>query len=203
MREYFNNQKFSRFLKILKPWAVGIVLVIVLRYTGALGQIQYATQSALFSTGLMNAPAEVDADAGTFDYDFTLRDTEGRRVDFNEFRGKVVFLNLWATWCGPCRVEMPSIQKLYSSVAGDSIVFVMLSLDRAEDHDKITSYVNRKGFTFPVYTPAGALPAALQVPSIPTTFILGKDGKVKSKHVGTAKYNTKKFREFLRSLAAE
>ncbi len=185
----------------LKPWLITLAVFLVLRYTGALGGITYVTQSALMKTGILNFKPEVMPDATAFDYDFELTDLKGNKVHFSEFKNKVVFLNMWATWCGPCRAEMPSIQKLYNSVDNDEVVFVMLSIDKKENQDKVVKYVADKEFTFPVYMPAGSVPGQLQVPTIPTTFVIGKDGKVKAKKVGTANYDTDKFREFLGELA--
>ena len=117
-----------------------------------------------------------------------------------DLKGKVIFLNLWATWCGPCRLEMPSIQNLYNSVDKDKVAFVMLSLDQENQEGKIIQFIKDKGFTFPVYQPASALPNLLRVTTIPTTFIISPDGKVKSKKTGMANYDTEEMREFLKSL---
>jgi len=152
----------------------------------------------------MDFTPEVDVRGEVFDYNFSVKDLQGNAVDFNQFKGKVVFLNLWATWCGPCRAEMPSIHNLYHAVKdNDKIVFVMLSLDRADQQGKVVSYVNDKAFTFPVYMVSGNVNAQLEeVSSIPTTFVLSPDGKIASKKVGTANYDTPKFQQFLKELAA-
>src|SRR5690606_12751282 len=68
-----------------------------------------------------------------FNYAFTIKDLEGNIKSFDDYKNKVIFLNLWATWCGPCRAEMPSIQKLYNKTQSDDVVFIMLSIDREED----------------------------------------------------------------------
>lgn len=201
MPKHPSNLKLRNILNTLRPWMTAIVIVLILNYTGALGQIRTVTHSALISTGILEAPPAV-VDAKSFDYNFVLHDLKGNRIDVNDFRGKVIFLNLWATWCGPCRAEMPSIEKLYTSAASEDIVFVMLSIDRPENHDKVVSYVERKGFTFPVYTPADTLPEILRVPNIPTTFIIGKDGEVKVKEIGAMNYNREKFMRLLSDLAA-
>ena len=137
-----------------------------------------------------------------FNYDFTVKDLEGNKLEMKDLKGKVIFLNLWATWCGPCRVEMPSIQNLYTSVDKDKIAFVILSLDQEGQHGKIVQFINDKQFTFPVYQPASPLPNLLRVNTIPTTFIISPDGKVKSKKVGMANYDTDEMREFLKELSA-
>lgn len=199
------NQKVRSLIKVLKPWVSVLALVLILRYTGAISGLSAITQSALFETGVMDFNPEISnitADP-SFDYNFTLQDLKGNVVDVNQFKDKVIFLNLWATWCGPCRVEMPSIHSLYESVDRDKIVFIMLSLDAPESQSKISKYIDKKNFTFPVYVPNESLPKQLNVPSIPTTFVIGKDGEIKSKKVGTANYDTKEFKEFLESLARQ
>lgn len=196
-----SNQKVRSLIKVLKPWLLAFALVLILRYTGAISGLSVVTQSALFETGLMDFnPGENTAEATSFNYDFTLKDLKGNVIDFNQFKDKVIFLNMWATWCGPCRVEMPSIQSLYETVDQDKVVFIMLSLDTPENHQKIIKFTDKKEYTFPVYVPNESLPRQLKVSSIPTTFIIGKDGKIKSKKVGTANYDTAEFKEFLNSL---
>ncbi|MBI3481728.1 MAG: TlpA family protein disulfide reductase [Bacteroidetes bacterium] len=113
----------------------------------------------------------------------------------------MVFLNLWATWCGPCRSEMPSIQKLYEGVDKEKISFVILSLDDERLSKKVKSFVERSGFTFPTYTNTGHLTEQLQVPSIPTTFVIDQEGYIALKEVGMRNYNTPKFKKFIEQLA--
>ncbi len=192
-----------KYLRPAGPWVFYIVLFLVLRYTGALGSISTAAQSALFKTGVMDAtpddPTPRDA-AKKFDYDFSLLDADGNQVDVASFKGKVIFINLWATWCGPCRVEMPSIQNLYNTVDKDKIVFVMLALDQKDPFNKVNQYIREKEFTFPVYFPASSLPEMLQVRSIPTTFVINAQGVVVHKKMGTANYDTEEFKNFLKQL---
>jgi thiol-disulfide isomerase/thioredoxin len=185
----------------LKPWLVTIAFVLILKYTGALSGISYFTQSVVMQSGLMDAKTEPDdSKAEDFDYSFTVKDLKGNILNFETLKGKVIFLNLWATWCGPCRVEMPSIESLYSTVDKENVVFVMLSLDTEQNFNKVVNYVDDKEFSFPVYVVNKGLPKQLQVPSIPTTFIVGKDGKIKRKEVGAANYDTDRFKDFLDSL---
>ncbi len=185
--------------EILKTGLTFLILLVVLNYTGLIGSISSATQSAFLKTGLLDAELD-DTKSEIFNYNFTIKNLSGNRFLFEQYKGKVVFINLWATWCGPCRAEMAGIQKLFSSVASDSISFVMLSLDRDTDQEKVVKYVNTKGFTFPVYLPSGRLTQQLTVPSIPTTFVIGRDGKIAAKEVGTTNFNTDKFKKFLRQL---
>ena len=192
----------GRFLNFIKPILGAIVIVVVLKVTGAFSSISYFTNTALMKTWIMNASPGNDSDyAQPFDYNFKIKTLTGEVIDFNQFKGKVVFINLLATWCGPCRVEMPSIQELYNGLDKEKIQFVMLSLDRNEDLPKIMKYVDKNSFTFPVYQPKGSLPDLLNVPSIPTTFIIDKNGNVVSKKIGTTNFNTNKFKKYMEDLA--
>lgn len=138
----------------------------------------------------------------SFDYGFVLRDIQGNKIDVAKYKGKVVFLNLWATWCGPCRAEMESIEQLYSSLNKENIEFIMLSLDRPGAEQNVKNYIASKRFTFPVFVPFNSLPQQLNVPSIPTTFIIDKNGRIVEKKVGTTNYNTKSYKDLLEKLAA-
>lgn len=199
-----NWNMMNKLINFLKPWAGAVLVVMILQFTGLLSHISFFAQSAALKTGLMNAAAEAKPDAKDFDYGFTLKDLEGTPIDFNQFKGKVVFLNLWATWCGPCKAEMPTIQKLYDKVRGnENIAFVMLSIDRDKDKPKVVKYLKDKKFTFPGYMPSGYLSEQLNVPSIPTTLIISKAGKIISKEVGTTNFDTPKFEKFLLSEAAK
>ncbi len=185
---------------VLKPWVVIAVVMMFLRYTGLLSGISYLTGAALMHTGAFDAKMDEPAVARKFNYNFKIRDLQGTLRAADSFRNKILFLNIWATWCGPCRMEMPSIQNLYNQMDSTKVAFIMLSVDRPQDLQKVQSYIADKAFTFPVYVPAGTLPNLLQVTSIPTTFIIAPDGKVVSSESGAANYDTPEFRKFLESI---
>ncbi len=151
----------------------------------------------------MNASAIPIEDAQDFNYDFQIKDLDGHKINFSQYKNKVVFLNLWATWCGPCRAEMPTIQKLYTKMANDpNVVFVMLSIDKDKDLPKVVRYLKDKSFTFKGYMPSGYLTEQLNVPNIPTTFIISKEGKIVGKEVGTTNFNSTRFYKFLKAESA-
>lgn len=193
---------WTRVTDFLKPIAGAVIIVAALRVTGLMSSLSMFTQSAVLKTGLLNAHAEAEVKKDDFNFDFRIKDLAGNKVDFNQYKGKVIFLNLWATWCGPCRAEMPTIQSLYNKVDHDKIAFVMLSLDEDKNKEKVERYVHDRSFTFPVFMPSGHLSEQLQVPSIPTTFVIAKDGKILTKEVGTANYDTEKFKKFLETEAS-
>ena len=128
--------------------------------------------------------------------DFTLKSLEGSNLRLEEYRGQVVLINFWASWCGPCRAEMPGIEDLYADLKNEeNIEFVMLSVDRNEK--AAHKFMKRMKFDFPSYTMGGPLTEQLRVPSIPTTFVISPDGTIIKKKVGLARYNTKAFKKFL------
>jgi thiol-disulfide isomerase/thioredoxin len=204
MSKSINNQKVKAIIHAFRPWVVTLLLLVILRVTGLLAGVSYVAQSAIFKTGIMDAkPSATPVKPSAFDYNFTVKDLNGSKVDISQFKGKVIFLNLWATWCGPCRMEMPSIQSLYNKLDKDKVVFLMLSLDNEGSEAKIVKYIKEKEFNFPVYTPNEFLPSQLKVSTIPTTFIVGKDGKIRDKKVGAENYDSDKFLEYMKALVAE
>jgi thiol-disulfide isomerase/thioredoxin len=193
--------KKSGFTAILKPLAWGTV-VLVLYLSGSFQQLGSFAQTAVVKSGLVNASTATNSKI-PFDYNFTVKDLTGKKMELINLKGKVIFLNLWATWCGPCRSEMPAIQKLYESVDKEKISFVMLSLDKDIHLEKVKAFVSSRSFTFPLFMPSDYLTDQLQVPSIPTTFVITKNGIVNLKEVGMRNYNTTKFKKYLEELAAQ
>lgn len=203
MKDLFKNEKVRKVATAVKPWALFIGIFFLLKVTGIGNQLSVFTQSALVKAGVVDVdPETLVVRNADFDYSFTLKDLDGNKLNMEELKGKVLFINLWATWCGPCRAEMPSIQKLYERVDKDKVAFVMLSLDREGEERKIADFIEKKQFTFPVYQPASPLPAQLRVNTIPTTFIISPDGKIVTKKTGMANYDTEEMREFLRELGS-
>jgi thiol-disulfide isomerase/thioredoxin len=123
---------------------------------------------------------------------FMVQDVSGNTVDLQQFKGKKVFVNLWATWCPPCRAEMPSIEKLYQAADKEKAQFVMLSLDN--DFESARKYVQDKKLDLPIFYPASDLPPLFTVNGIPTTFIFNEDGKLIDKREGSDNYDTPSYR---------
>ena len=185
----------------LVEWVIFIGAITILYVTGLHTPVLGALQGLVLKTGIMQ-PSVKEDDLGQAAYNFKLSDANGYEVSFEQFKGKTVFLNFWATWCPPCVAEMPDINKLYAEMKGvDNIEFVMISFDK--DFEKAKSFVNRKSFDFPIYQLKTNLPKAYESSSIPTTFVLSPDGKIVVAKKGMAKYNTEKFRKFLTELSTD
>jgi thiol-disulfide isomerase/thioredoxin len=127
---------------------------------------------------------------------FRMLDREGNVVSLQSFKGKKVFVNLWATWCPPCRREMPSIESLYKSVDKSKVAFVMLSLD--DDFQKAKQYAASRKLTLPILYPAENLPQLFNVDGIPATFIFDEEGKLIKQVNGSDDYNAESYRTLLK-----
>ncbi len=160
-------------------------------------------QRGIVSTGLLNPnlnSSNKDANGKKIkaDLGLLLIDESGKSIALEELEGKVIFINLWATWCPPCIAEMPSINALYKEFKDeDDVKFLMISMDN--NFETAKSFIKRKGFEFDVYTPHN-LPVIYDSSSIPTTFIIDKEGNLVLTHKGMADYDTSKFKEFIRQL---
>lgn len=125
----------------------------------------------------------------------------GETVKISDLKGKVVFINFWATWCPPCRAEMPTIEKLYDQFKGNKdIVFLIVNAD--EDFSKAAQYMQDNDYEMPVYTPAGNIPYAYLSGVLPTTVMINKDGEMVFRHAGAADYSDPKMVDFIKKLIA-
>jgi len=178
--------------------AVGIVITILVIVVGGYLFIWWYSSGRMASTGkLIEESLEVPPfpEETQANYDWTVRSLNGEDFKMSDTKGKVVFLNFWATWCPPCVGEMPSIQRLYEKLKDEEVVFVCVS---QEDSSKVSRFIKEKGFTFPIYTMKGAPPAVFNTQGIPATFILTSEGKVAFRHVGGAKWDDEKTVDFIR-----
>jgi peroxiredoxin len=115
--------------------------------------------------------------------DFTLPDLEGKLHSLADFRGRVVVLNFWATWCPPCIDEMPSLQRLHQALADRGIAVLAVSVD--ERFKDVPPFVSKFGLTFPVlYDEGKKVSRKYQTFKYPETYILDRQGRLKSKVVG-------------------
>jgi thiol-disulfide isomerase/thioredoxin len=188
--------------KVLRDWGIIGLVFLLLYATGMHTEVAGFAQRMILSTGLITADINMDPiEISDDDFNFKLKRLNGETINFEDLKGKVIFLNLWATWCPPCIAEMPGIQSLYEKVDSNKVEFIMLSVNDQETKTK--GFIDKKGYTFPVYTAASNVPNVFRSGSIPTTFIISKQGKIVSKKVGMANYDKKSFINFLEKLSNE
>ena len=115
--------------------------------------------------------------------DFTLEDLEGSAVNLRDFQGKVVLLNFWATWCGPCRYEMPAMEKLWQKFKEED--FVILAVDLREGKEKASSFIKENGYTFLVLLDSrGRVAHTYGIRAIPTTYLVDPEGRIIGRALG-------------------
>ncbi|MBC6609275.1 TlpA family protein disulfide reductase [Hymenobacter sp. BT188] len=195
--------------KSLLQW-LPLALFALILFTPLRTPVLGGLQRGLLATGLWKAevPAVVAAPASTpvsstnasaYPHNLPLVTLDGKHVNLSDLKGKVVFVNLWASWCPPCVAEMPGIHALYKKMDPKKVAFVMLSLD--ENPAKARAMIQRRGYTFPVYLPTGPLPAPFDSNALPSTVILDPQGQVAVRHEGMAEYDTPEFKAALEQLA--
>lgn len=131
--------------------------------------------------------------------DFTAQSLDGDMVNLFDFKGKVIFLNFWATWCGPCKEEVKDIEKLWDALKNEE--FVVMAVDIREKKKKVRAFMNKNRIDFPVYLdPSGKISSMYSVGGIPTTYIIDPDGNVVGRAIGPRDWGSKESIEFMRSL---
>tara|TARA_R110002049_G_scaffold253340_1_gene428617 strand:+ start:3168 stop:3800 length:633 start_codon:yes stop_codon:yes gene_type:complete len=206
------NKKNKNTQKTWIQYGIFTVAAITLYATGLHTEVIGFAQRGLLATGLTNPDVakisqvrnnENKDDTAAMsnltkaDLNLKMIDAEGKTRSLEEFKGKVVFLNFWATWCPPCIAEMPSIDKLHEEM-GDDAAFVLLSFD--DDFKKAKTFDKRKGYDLPIYAPSGNLPAMDQSAALPTTYVIDADGNLALTHKGMANYSDSEFKKFLKGL---
>ena len=132
-------------------------------------------------------------------YNWNLRKLDGTPVNLSQSTGRVAIINLWATWCPPCIAEMPSFEKLYEDY-GNKVDFYFVSSEEAE---KLHRFLEKKNYRLPVYQPLSMPPGQMQSTSLPTTYLLSKNGKIVVDKKGSANWNDSGFRKTLDNLLEE
>ncbi|MEJ7758475.1 MAG: TlpA disulfide reductase family protein [Gemmatimonadaceae bacterium] len=121
-----------------------------------------------------------------------------------DYRGQVVMLNVWATWCGPCRIEMPSMELLHKAYGDKGLRIVAVSIDDPGTEQLVRDFVEQYGLTFEIlHDPAKAISRQYQTTGYPETVILGRDGIIRKKLIGATDWNSPDNRALIERLIAE
>jgi peroxiredoxin len=134
---------------------------------------------------------------------FCLEDIKGKKVELKHFKGKVVFLNFWATWCGPCKEEMPSMEALHNRFKEKDFVFLAVSVDY-EGTKPVKEFIEKQRYTFPVLLdPKCETLGPFEVKAIPTTLLIDKKGLIIGKAIGPIDWKKPEVISILNSLLAK
>ncbi len=193
LRKFFQRPK-RKIAGDLIFWALLILLLIPSTRSVFLGAFA-KVRTAVFAPALKASDGPMLTEA---DYQWQLTDLDNNDVQLGDVKGEVLFVNMWATWCPPCRAEMPSIEKLYNKRS--DITYLIVSNELPTEVQK---FIDSKGFTFPAYRARSQAPTAFQSKGIPTTFIVNKSGRVVYQRTGAFDWNSKKIHDFLDELVLE
>ena len=149
---------------------------------GGLATMPPETQPATEASTIPQETQEATEPPANIAPDFTMLDMDGNEVTLASFFGKPIVLNFWASWCGPCKMEMPEIQKFYQEY-GEDIHFLLVSVDDSLDTAK--AFIAENGYTFPVYFDASSMGAyTYGASSIPLTFFIDAEGNLTAYYMG-------------------
>ncbi len=171
--------------------ATGLTLVALSGHRGA----RIANPSGI------NSESEGPVAAGSQAADFKLETLDGTTVSLESLRGKVVFLNVWATWCEPCREEMPSMQTLYDNFKGNKD-FVMLAVSQdTRGRAAVAPYVAKNGYHFTILLdPENKIGETYDVSGVPETFIIDRKGQIVAHHMGAFDWSRPDVKDALQQL---
>lgn len=117
---------------------------------------------------------------------FILKDLKGNTVTLDSLKGKVVFLDFWASWCGPCKEELPELEALYKKYSKEGFEVVGVSVDKSES--KVVEFLEKRPVSFTILTDTkGQVAESFGLPGMPTGYFIGRDGVIQYKHVGFSK----------------
>ena len=167
-----------------------------------LGTRAKLTQGITYVKTLLFSPSveEIDKRLTVDTYDLKFEGVvSANDINLESLKGKVVFINYWATWCPPCIAEMPMIHKLYLDY-NEKLVFLFVTTD---SNEKVEKFYGKNDYNFPTYNQLSKAPLQLEVSTIPTTFILDKNGKLALSEFGAVNWNSNSIRELLDKLIEE
>jgi len=188
-----SQQRWRRHLTVDNAFFVAMVLVVAFALARRQGFF-------LASPSVEEEPRD---ERSVIAPDFVSPDLSGAPVRLSDHQGKVILLNFWATWCPPCRAEMPSMEKLYQAYRDRGLVILAISSDRG-GKSVVEPYVQERGLTFAVLLdPEGEVFAQYGVRGLPTSYLLDRRGRVFSADVGARDWSGRVARQVVERLLAE
>ncbi len=159
---------------------------------------------AALALGLALSPEIFPVEVGSKAPEFQAGALQGSATKtLADYKGQVVLLNVWATWCAPCRVEMPSIESLWREFGPQGLKVVAVSIDEAGP-DVVREFIRERGFSFEVLlNPSRSIERIYQTTGVPESFVLNRDGVIVKKVIGAAEWDSAVNRDLIRRLLAQ
>jgi thiol-disulfide isomerase/thioredoxin len=163
-----------------------------------------AVLAAALALGLTLSPEIFPVEVGSKAPNFRTSALNGSGVkSLADYKGQVVLLNVWATWCAPCRVEMPSIEHLYQELGPQGLKVVAISIDEAGP-DVVREFVRERGLSFEILlNPSRTIERIYQTTGVPESFVLNRDGVIVKKVIGATEWDSAVNRDLIRRLLAQ
>ncbi|TDQ77438.1 TlpA family protein disulfide reductase [Sphingobacterium yanglingense] len=191
-------------IKNIVSWIVFVVLMGLVLWSPSRIFIQQQLMKIGFFKPKLEKPVELEGAEkvsvqDSIDDKASFLNANNVVYDTEQLKGKVLFINFWATWCPPCRAEMPSIQKLYDKFKdNDNIEFLIVEIEG--DTEGTEKFLTDQKLKLPIVYPNGEIPSNWLGGAIPTTVILDKSGKIAAKEEGMYDYSTKEVEAFVQNL---
>ena len=160
--------------------------------------------AAMAGVGCSRAEAPARVEVGIEAPSYAARDLKGDSVSLALLRGKPVLLNVWATWCLPCKVEIPYLEKLHEEHAAHGLQIIGVSIDARGDEPKIESFARDFSMTYPIWRdPDERVNARFLALGVPSTYLIDRDGVLRWKHLGTLRPTSAGFQAALEEVLRE
>jgi peroxiredoxin len=173
-------------------WGILLICLPALAFAIPLG----AGTDTLGTLGLQTPHEPLEAPA------FELLDLSGKKIQLKDFRGKLVFLNFFATWCGPCREEMSGMERLYLSYHDKGLI--ILAINMQESAKTVRPFVQRLKLSFPaVLDTKGSVSREYGIRALPVSFLVGRDGNIRWRAMGGREWDTPQMREYFAQVVTE
>ncbi|MEK7845602.1 MAG: TlpA disulfide reductase family protein [Nitrospinota bacterium] len=175
--------------------------IIILTITGAL-TLFFACPSYSIDKALLKAAGiqELKQDAP----DFTIKDDDGKAISLKDFRGKLVILHFWATWCKPCKKEFPLFEKLYQGFKEKDVVFPFISIDTNANKDEVDVFARGLGVTFPVFLAKdGKVPNKYWTLGVPVTYFIDRKGLIIGMALGERDWASENIKNIINMMIEE
>ena len=174
----------------MKKSMLAIILLVGLVVYGGYDLLQKTSLETGQTKRTDVANLETGTQKGQLAPDFVLTDLNGKQVSLADYAGKKVLVNFWATWCPPCRIEMPHMQKFYDDYKEKDVVILGVNLTPTEKNmDVVNDFVQEQQLSFPIMLDQeGEVTQAYKVVAYPTTYILDADGVIREKFQGAINY---------------